>query len=243
MKIFRVFDATLFSNKPSELPMSKIQSAYSFNLWPTSDRSQLPPEQYIKNYFSSLSFNSPCFIDIEHWPIYSENDGAYREKLLTILRWYREVQSAPVGYYTLAPKRDYWRSLRSKQDSQFVAWQAENDYAHSISANSDILFPSLYTFYDDPSAWELYATRNIEEARRYRGRKKVYPFLWMQYHDSNASLRNQFIDPEKWLNQLYHIYSIADSVVLWGGYQQVWDEQASWWKATQDFIRKHVTSY
>lgn len=243
MKSFKVFDSLAFLNKPSNLGLLKLQSAYAGNIWPTSDHTQLPPELFTKNYFTSLNSSDPCFIDIEHWPVYSLTDEPYRQNLLTILQWFRQVQSIKVGYYSLAPRRDYWRSIRNKRDSQYITWQQENDYVSSIASASDILFPSLYTFYDDIESWKIYAERNIEEARRYSGGKLVYPFILLKYHDSNATLKNLYVPPKDFQEQLHTIYKLADGVVLWGGYLEQWDGNATWWKVVSEFISHHATTY
>ena len=111
MKIFRAFDALLYLNKPSNLGLKQIQSVYAGGLWPTSDRELLPPEQYAKNIFAMLAYDAPCFIDIEHWPLYAKDDLENREKINTITRWFKQVQSTQVGYYGLFPKRDYQRMI------------------------------------------------------------------------------------------------------------------------------------
>ena len=44
--------------------------------------------------------------------------------------------------------------------------------------------------------WIQYANANIAEAQKYG--KKVYAFLWLQYHNSNKTRGGQYIDREYW---------------------------------------------
>ncbi|MDO9084545.1 MAG: hypothetical protein Q7U56_14825, partial [Humidesulfovibrio sp.] len=98
----------------------------------------------------------------------------------------------------------------------------------------DIIFPSLYTFYDDPAGWKKYAIATIQEAKRYG--KPVYPFLWYQYHDSNKLLGGKPIPAAIWRMQLETCLKYADGVVIWGGYKELWSEEAAWWQETKTFM-------
>ena len=39
-----------------------------------------------------------------------------------------------------------------------------------------------------------------------------------------------------WRRQLEVCREHADGLVLWGGFKQLWDEEADWWVATKSFL-------
>jgi hypothetical protein len=93
-----------------------------------------------------------------------------------------EVATARVGMYATRPLDDYWTPVAFPLN--MAAWHNANDALSGIAEECDVLFPSLHTFYDDQIGWVTYATANIAEARRCGGGKKVYPYIWMDYHNS-----------------------------------------------------------
>lgn len=172
-----------------------------------------------------------------------------------------------VGFYALMPTRDYWSPVqylyatdpkadpwwtnnRAKFTAQHKLWQKTNARfrfgrdaggrftAVGLADRVDVLFPSLYTFYKDQAAWDRYAQGNLDEARKYS--KKVYPFLWMQYHNSTVN-GWQLLEPEYFAHQVAWCLEHADGVVLWGAYEPdgkplLWDEKAPWWVATKKVL-------
>jgi hypothetical protein len=104
----------------------------------------------------------------------------------------------------------------------------------SLADHCDVILPSLYTFYEDQNGWEINAVDQIREARQYG--KPVYVYLWPQFHDSSHRAF-QYIEKEYWRRQLELCRREADGVVIWGGNQQTWDENALWWQETLKFMR------
>jgi len=102
-------------------------------------------------------------------------------------------------------------------------------------AHADVVFPSLYTFYDNQAAWDIYAKGMIEEARRYN--KPVYVFLWPEFHVSNILLRGTNIPAKFWRHQLEFCSALADGIVIWGGWKEKWNETADWWVETKLFMK------
>jgi hypothetical protein len=143
----------------------------------------------------------------------------------------------PIGYYGVPPIRDYWRALDPPNSQPYRAWQSANDQLQPLANAVDALFPSLYTFYDDQDGWTQYAIANLSEARRLARGKPVYAFIWPQFHNSNPVLGLKLIPGEFWALQLQTIAQHADGVVIWGGWQVLWDENAEWWQATRQFLR------
>jgi hypothetical protein len=136
------------------------------------------------------------------------------------------------------PLRDYWDSVEQEGSPRYKSWQAKNESLAPIAQLSDVLFPSLYTFYEDRSGWTKYAIAEIREARRFAGGKPVYVFLWPQYEASGA-LANAFLPGDFWRMQLETASKYADGIVIWccTG-RQTWDDKAPWWLETQGFTRQ-----
>jgi hypothetical protein len=162
--------------------------------------------------------------------------------------WLAEIRAAfaaagprrPIGYYGALPGRDYWRAIRGPGTAEYRAWQRENDRLAPLERGVDLLFPSVYAFYDDPQGWVTYATAQICEARRISS-KPVYVFLWFEYHPGTRPA-GEFIPAAFWRLQLETVRRLADGVVIWGGYDQValrarpWDPSAPWWRETLRFM-------
>jgi len=159
-----------------------------------------------------------------------------------VLDWmHEEKPKLRIGYYGVLPIRDYWVPNRyTKADADYAAWQAGNRALRKLADHTDVIFPSLYTFYDDPKGWEKYAVANMEEARIYH--KPVYPFLWPEYHDSNKSLSGKELPPDLWRRELEISRQYADGIVVWGGYKKDWREDALWWQETKRFMLKQTAS-
>jgi hypothetical protein len=246
---FVVFDATLYKNKPSfaGYPIRPITLLYEARLFPGKHAATaMPPEQTVRSIGKELSGASqPVIIDIERWPlkgnpqVVKENVG----KLVTILSWIKaEAPNIQVGAYGTVPLNDYWRAIRGPASKEHQAWQQDNDRLDELAAQLDALYPSLYTFYPDRQGWVTYAVAQLTEARRKANGKPVYAFLWPQYHESNAKLRLQPVEPEYWELQLNTVSQHADGLVIWGGWgdrgAESWNEEAPWWQVTKRFLNQ-----
>src|SRR5262249_9334700 len=124
----------------------------------------------------------------------------------------------PIGYYSLVPIRDYWRSLQPADARERREWAAENDRVRPLAQKVDAVYPSLYSFYDDIAGWEKSALATLSGARRPAPGKPVYPFLWPQFHESNKKLAGQYVSAAMWRQQLEFVRQHADGAVLWGGW-------------------------
>jgi hypothetical protein len=180
-------------------------------------------------------------LDIERWNVSTANDATNAtniNRFLSVVRLFRAAApNVKIGYYGLVPIRDYWNAIKTPSDPAYVNWQKSNDLLKPIADAVDFLLPSIYTFYDDQAGWIKYATANIKEAKRLAGTKPVYPFVWMYYHPSNKTLGGQLIPGDYWTKQLETVKTTADGVMLWGGWQTPWDNNAAWWKATLEFMK------
>lgn len=241
-RCFPVFDATLFTNKP-DLTTAGLQKITLVDpdrwLSPGQTRGQIPADSSIKSALHTSMTSAVLVLDSEDWPLQGTSGaiGEATNNYLTLLSRVRQtgVQGL-VGYYGAPPIRDYWRAIGLPSSQNYLAWQAENNLLQPLANAVDVLFPSIYTFYNDQAGWTKYAIANLSEARRLAGGKPVYAFIWPQFHDSNKTLGLQPIPGEFWALQLRTVAQYSDGVVIWGGWKVKWDEQAEWWQATRQFM-------
>lgn len=241
---FEIFDATLFKEKPDiqQYGIKPLEDISHF--WEKGEsQEELPSESRIKNIAVKRALGaSHAFINIEHWPLKGEPDLVYKNivKYRNAIEWVKEaIPETQVGLYSMFPGRDYWRATKGIGTPEYKQWQKENNALSTLAHSSvDIIFPSLYTFYPDKSGWVEYAIANIKEARRYGTGKPIYVFLWPQYHNSNRLLRGQYIDKGFWKLQLLTAYKYADGIVIWGGWNEKWNDTAPWWKGTKEFMNE-----
>ncbi len=244
---FKVMDATLYADKPymQALQIQPLQLVEPARWWhgvPNDEKSL--KEATTKAMEPLVGLAKPLVIDLELQLSGGSPDiAANRQRYIDVIHWMRGAGfAAPLSFYGSLPGRDYWRAVKGPGSPEYRAWQAENDALRPIAALVSALYPSLYTFYDDPQGWVKYALANIAEARRIGGGLPVYPFIWPQYHNSNAHLAYQYIDGNFWSLQLRTLYAHADGLVLWGGWDFAnkrhtpWDEHAAWWQATRQFL-------
>jgi hypothetical protein len=236
---FLIFDGLLYSPMPDlrALGMPKLLGAGS--TWSKNvSHDQVDPAgiKSAVEYLRGLTRN--YYFDLEEWRLLGvprEEVDANIDKLARTADIAR--QTAPemkFGFYGVAPRSPYWSVLLNKKDELEELWTT-NRRSAIIASRVDYLFPSLYTFYDDPSGWELVALATLKEARQYG--KPVYPFLWPEFHDSNVKLVGTQIPPEFWRRQLELCRQHADGLVLWGGFTRLWDEEAPWWVETKSFVK------
>jgi hypothetical protein len=247
--VFSVFDGTLYKNKPnfSQYCINRVDLEYKKELWPKDnpDFDALPPRSIVEdNGISANNSGLPAILDIEQWSTtaeFADNETKY----LTIYDWFKgKAPDIPVGYYRVAPRRNYSAALAGPGSSKYKNWQADNDRRAELARRVDVLYPSLYTLFDDVEGWKIYAKANIEEARRIAPGKPVIVFIWPQFHVSNDTLRYKFIDGAFWRVQLEFLREHADGIVIWGGWSGSpldWDESAPWWQETLDFLSSGFT--
>ncbi|MEM8948281.1 MAG: hypothetical protein AAGC99_03015 [Pseudomonadota bacterium] len=252
-KTFSVFQIMGYRNIPDlgALCVERLKIWYAREFWPDGVPRKddfdlgLPDRDRVERVgMRSPEFGGITVLDIEHWPLEDRTfaDAAV-DNYLTVLDWFRK--SAPpeqaVGYYSMVPIRDYWRALRGVDHPKYQDWQEENDRLVRMAEAVDILFPSIYTFYEDQEGWLTYAKAQIEESRRIAPDKPIYAFVWPEYHPSNDARAGDPIEPEYWRVQLDFLREHADGVVIW----TIDDTKAvdfedipPWWDATVQFIEE-----
>lgn len=172
-------------------------------------------------------------VDIENWT----DPFKYQQAM----EWVSSLRRDDIGLYQQPPVRNYWapamHTLGEKYPQHdFRKWKAENDKRKGLAAYSSVLFPSLYTFYEDQAGWVKYAMANICEARRVAPGKPIYPFLWPQYHNSNATLKGTWIPKDYFKAQLFVCCAYADGAVIWDHQPTIdFDPAWPWWQAYTEF--------
>lgn len=121
------------------------------------------------------------------------------------------------GYYYV-PFTTYWSRTNS--------FYSKDERISEIIKNSDVLFPSIYIFYNKMNFIlenKSYLVENTQQvikiAQKYN--KKVYPLIMSRYHPSNASIGNETIGETDFRfylstirNTKYNGKSV-DGIMLW----------------------------
>jgi hypothetical protein len=206
-----------------------------------------------RQYQRQRNATDPIVIDIESWGL---PDGfaagtstpaaivLQQKKYLDVLAVFDQSPNLHVGYYGEVPVRNYWTPVKYRKNpdngetqSSYRAWQAANDFFAPIAARVDALYPSLYTFYEEPADWTFYAEEMVKEAYRVsKNQKKVYPYLWPRLH-TDKTLQT-FVSGSLWKTELETLYRMADGVVIWNISRDSCAELAAsdWWKETTAFL-------
>jgi len=241
---FRSRDATRFRENPNlaKYGLPNIVVAYESSLWPSGASRTQPNTSYIANTFiPKIRGQNPdvVVIDIEAWPFKSgmtaseitANINKFK-KVIAVFR--RELPKTKIGIYLLMPERNWLAPCGDpgKSAARTASWHARNLKLTPLASAVDIIFPSLYTFYSDPTCWDKYAAANIKEARIYG--KPVWAFLWMKVHSTGAPITATF-----WRQQLETTYRLADGVVIWSkaSSSDKWSYTAPWWVQTVAFLK------
>jgi hypothetical protein len=236
---FLVFESLAYIGKPDLAPLGVLPTRGTGDLWrrgqPRDKVDKLGVQQAVA---CCKDFKGVFYLDVEHWRVFNEPDSVSDENIAKFIEMADVVRSAApnlkFGYYGVLPEIVYW-PIVSPAGDQLNAWHRAIRRTQEIARHVDVIFPSLYTFYTDQAGWEKYARETLKEAKSYG--KPVYAFLWPEFHDSNKELRGQNLPREFWRKQLEFCRLNADGIVIWGGWQRRWDENAGWWQETKLFLR------
>lgn len=165
------------------------------------------------------------------WNIYSDGAHAVRRscqelrKIVDCIRRHRP--NLRIGWYGDALK-SYWIPVDGTPTARRL-WKSANAFLMiQMRDVLDFTCPSLYTFYDDLEGWKKAATANIDLARRWE--LPCYPYLFMEYHESNSELKGQLLPDATFAAQVELCNNLADGLVVWGGQGRVWNESAGWYQ-------------
>lgn len=237
---FQVYEAVWQSSSPPDgWPewVDSIGIIYGNQLWPEGADRTNPDIDFIREVVSEVAQKHDIIvINVEHWPLHNAEGDELRanvQKYVSLMRAANEAagDDARVGLYSMLPVRNYWAPVGNKEEKR-VAWTQRNAELAEIAEHVDVIFPSLYTFYDNQRGWRIYARANIAEAQRYG--KPVIPFVMPTFHES-GKLGGQRIPGDYWRMQLELTLSNCGGVVIWDIPNKGWNEQEQWWKATQEF--------
>jgi hypothetical protein len=246
---FRVFNGMFFAGQP-DLRRYGMEPIHIIDrgIWRNeADRRGPPDPAILRQTLARLPDDgAPVVINVENFDPGVADPQASAAALRRLIQIHDAFRAAAprraLGHYSMLPGRDYWRAVRGPGSPPYRAWQRENDRLRSLEQRVDLIFPSLYAFYNDPASWETFAEAQICEARRL-SRKPVYVFLWFEYHPSEQGT-GRFIPPDYWRRQLETARRYADGVVIWGGYDiansrlRTWDPRAPWWRETEAFLSR-----
>ena len=221
-----------------QVGLKPVTVVYASELWPKQADRREPDSHFVETVAAPRlrpKVTDLAVIDVEHWdlagisPVDIDRNTRRYVALLTALR--KSFPGVKLGLYGTIPVRDYWTPVKGSP-SRLQAWRHDNRRLQPIADVVDVVFPSLYAFYDDADGWITYAQANMDEAKAYG--KPVYPFLWPQYHGS----RDQ-IAPDFWRVQLETVFENADGMVIWtpAKGKPRWNPEAPWWRETVDFLR------
>jgi hypothetical protein len=236
---FDARNAMRFTNLPdlSRFGLRHVTVAYTKQLWPKNARKSEPDLQFISTTtIPKLRSESPdlVVVDVEHWDLAGIPAAEIErniDRYVSILDTFRQqLPQARLGLYSMVPVRNYWTPVDGNP-AEMNAWRRDNQRLQPIADAVDVIFPSLYTFYEDQAGWVTYATANMQEAKQYG--RPIYPFLLPQYHESREPIAGDF-----WRLQLETVFSNADGMVIWtpAKGKPRWNPEAWWWRETVDFL-------
>lgn len=218
--------------------LKDVTVVYANSLWPKKARRSEPDISFIRSETipkMRRKATDLVVIDVEHWDLTRTSPYLIErniERYVALLDTFRShLPGIRLGLYSMVPIRNYWTPVRGKP-ADLAAWRSENERLKPIADATDVIFPSLYTFYDDRDGWLTYANANMAEARQYG--RPIYPFLWPQYHRSAKP-----IDRDFWRLQLETVFKNADGMVIWTPARGSprWNPEAPWWQETVDFLQ------
>lgn len=185
-------------------------------------------------------------LDIETWrvdkgatrKVFDESLQKYVE---TMVEMKKRLPEYRVGNYGKPVHRDYHATRNAVKGFAYQDWENRNTRLMPLADVSDVFYPSLYSFHlNDIEGWKRYAKAHIDESRRLaRHGQPVIAFIWPMYHD-RSHLKGRFIDYDFWMAQLETLWEIADGVVIWSDHRGGLDENASWYRATRDFVEARL---
>jgi hypothetical protein len=229
--------------------LSTIKIFYEGELFGSASRSQ-PNISQLKNVIVPQILKYKwryVVIDIEVWNPITEMD-----KLILAMKTIRDGVRAKggtskIGYYMMVPQKN-WNAPVSGDASKLAAWKAGNDKLARLAQEVDVIFPSLYTMFDNQSDWLRYAKANIAEAKQYG--KPVYPFIWPQIHNWNRDDGQKYMSGSFWKTQLSTVHSLTNGTVIWGSMTtrqgssgwDTWRSGMPWWTVSKEFARANGTA-
>jgi len=217
--LFKVYDSLIYRHKPDLRSLGLLPTRDLARFWPKGASRDGVDEVYVRNEAKRLNgYRGLVYIDIENWPVYDVPDRIAQASIAKFVEVadivHFNTANCQIAYYGVLPDRIYWPIIQ-KDEKALNKWHVANQQMDVIGAHVDIIAPSLYTFYDDPKGWRLYAEAMLIQARRYH--KPVYAFLWPEFASNEPALQHKQLPANSWKGELDCCREFADGVVLWGG--------------------------
>jgi hypothetical protein len=232
---FVVLDALLYQHKPN-LSAFGMRPLIQINQ-PQAMTDEVDEAMTRQSIAVVKDFDGAVFLDYEGWPLSGEPAQVIAGNVAKFIRVadiaHQSAPKATFGFYGLMPCREYWGLVKNDR-KKIDDWKECSRQGEAIANHVEVIFPSLYTFYNDQKSWDIYARGMMEEARRYN--KPVYVFLWPEFHVSNRLLSGTEIPAKFWRHELDFCRGLADGIVIWGGWQEQWRDDAPWWIETKAFL-------
>lgn len=196
-----------------------------------SDKEYVFDEAKLKNEINRSFPNSTdsgiAYIDLESpyiERIHKPEDKAQFTKsiqlFVDVIRFAKKYRpNVKWGYYYI-PLTTYW-------DKTDAFYKKNEEDLKTIIQECDILFPSLYHFYDQvylSLSNEEYFEKNVEESIKLglKYNKPVILFVWHRYHPSNKNVPNELIPDDEWGKIIKEVSTTTyknkflDGIVWWG---------------------------
>jgi hypothetical protein len=244
---FLVVDMLRYPGKPDVSALGMIPGTGTDVFWKKGESTDTLDEAVVRaEMLKWKDYSGVFWVGLEHWTICTwpnsvilAPDSVIRESIAKITRVVDLVHEvAPhltFGLYGPLPLPGYW-DIVAGDTSRYRVWKTCNDNLRGLASKVDIIFPSLYTYYEDEAGWDKYALAELDAARSFG--KPVYAFLWPEYSETNSKLAGKNVPSRVWRHELEFVKAHgANGMVLWNGYNRPWDEEAPWWEETLSFLK------
>jgi hypothetical protein len=259
-KEFKVFDSTLYTNKPSldKYGVEPLYVAYEQFLFKEyrrekRDKNTLPDPENIKKQIANASkLNDIMVVDIECWSVHdydkypaiiSNNIKNLYNSTLLIKSISGDTKIGLFGVLPITSGGAYSKQIAPVGSREDILLADNNQMLQPLANIVDVVFPVAYAFNRNISQWKMAINKQVDTARKLAPDKPVYIFLWPQYADyppTPKTLYKKNIDQVFWRYQLDESYRIADGVVIWGGWgnekREKWNSNNLWWITLKKFM-------
>lgn len=246
---FEMFIHTGYKHAPdfSKYGFSKSTIIYEQQIFGAKERKYNVSQQNLNKVSAIvLTENSDyVIIDIETWfENWRSKSNSQKMEVISgysnaLEEFRRALPGHKFGYYGVVPAWAHWDVIRS--DKLLRNWGVENELRKSIFESVDVIYPSLYTYHENPEEWKAWATLTLAKAREMANGKKIIPFIWPNYHQSSVPYKkgNKELPSSYWRMQMEFVKNNADGFVIWNGglgNKGEWVDSMPWWTEVQSFI-------
>ena len=145
---FRVFDGTLYQNKPSSGvgEMEHLKILYAGSIWGKNLLlNEVPSEARIEQFLAEkVDLSDLIVLDLEQWDVTGSDAEASLSisKLAETQRLFRKhAPDRLFGFYGLLPIRNYHCPQKPPYNTCHGTWRYQNDRLAAFAKSTDALFP------------------------------------------------------------------------------------------------------